>query len=119
MHAKSRSVTLKQILGVRVTDEERTVFQLRAEEAGLSLSEWSRRALLASVSTSPETRLLLAELLAFRKLALWLQAQTIKGVLLDEAAFKQAVEQAEITKLLWADERIERYFAAEVKEPAA
>jgi predicted HicB family RNase H-like nuclease len=45
MHSRVRSASLTETLGIRVTEDERNTLQIRAEEAGISLSEWCRQLL--------------------------------------------------------------------------
>ncbi len=108
MQAKSNSLALSATLGVRVTDSERSVFAERAEGAGLSLSEWCRQAILGSVSTSPDTRLLLAEIIAARKLTLWSLVQVSKSKPLDR--IHDQITEANAVKFAAAEECIAQYF---------
>jgi hypothetical protein len=81
----------------------------RAQQAGLSLSEWCRQALLRALDVSPETRLLLSELLAIRKVFLALHVEALQGQPLNEQRVRQAVENAEATKHAMADSRIHAF----------
>jgi hypothetical protein len=49
-------------VSARVTQKERRLLEKRAQGEGLTLSQWARRELLASVSVSHDTRLILSEL---------------------------------------------------------
>lgn len=66
MEAGSRPKILTGCIAARITPEEEALVRQRAEAAGLSPSEWARRALTAVASTSPETRLLLEQIEALR-----------------------------------------------------
>lgn len=106
MHARTRTASLTETLGIRVTEEERQALEERAELAHLSLSEWCRQVLLASIETSPETRLLLSELLAFRRVFLALQVELVQGNQPTPERLRAAMEEAERTKFEMADKRI-------------
>ena len=106
MHSRVRSASLTATLGIRVTEQERSTLEQRAEEACLSLSEWCRQLLLAGIAISPETRLILSELLALRKVFLALKVDRIHGQELTESRIKEVVDQTEATKFAMAERRI-------------
>jgi hypothetical protein len=109
MHARTRAASLTETLGIRVTEDERRALEERADEAHLSLSEWCRQALLASVSTSPETRLVLSEVLALRRVFLALQVDLLQGRELTEDRIRAAMEEADRTKFEMAEKRISAF----------
>lgn len=109
MHARIRTASLTETLGIRVTEDERRALEARADEAHLSLSEWCRQALLASVSTSPETRLVLSEVLALRRVFLALQVDLLQGRELTEERIRAAMEEADRTKFEMAEKRISAF----------
>jgi hypothetical protein len=92
-----------------VTEDERKTLELRAEEAGLSLSEWCRQLLMAGLEVSPETRLILSEMLAMRKVFLALHIDALQGQPMNEQRVRQAVENADATKFAMADGRIHAF----------
>jgi hypothetical protein len=92
-----------------VTPEEEERIRERAAEVGLTKSEWCRQAILRSLETGAETRLLLAELLAIRKVFLALHVDVLQGQSLSEPRIRQVVEQAESTKFAMADNRIQAF----------
>jgi hypothetical protein len=109
MHARTRAASLTETLGIRVTEDERKMLEIRAEEAGLSLSECCRQLLVSSLSVTAETRLLLSEVLAIRKVFLALLIDQIQGQKPTEQRIRQVVEQAEATKLAMTDSRIHSF----------
>lgn len=114
MEAKTNSVALVETLGIRVTAAERKAFELRAEKDGLSLSEWCRRALFASAKVSTETRLLLSEIIAARRIITSIQIIVAAGKPLDDKTLKEGAKHVDSLKLSLADERIADYFAKTV-----
>ena len=54
MHSRVRSASLTETLGIRVTKDERNTLEKRADEAGISLSEWCRQLLLTGLAVSPK-----------------------------------------------------------------
>ncbi len=116
MEAKTNSVALVETLGIRVTAAERKAFELRAEKDGLSLSEWCRRALFASAKVSTETRLLLSEIIAARRMITSIQITVAAGKPLDDKTLKDGAKHVDSLKLSLADERIADYFAKTATE---
>ena len=106
MHARTRTASLTETLGIRVTEEERQALEQRAEEAHLSLSEWCRQALLGSIETSPDTRLILSELLGLRRMFLALQVDAVHGHEVTPERLRTVMDEAEKTKFEMADKRI-------------
>jgi Mobilization protein NikA len=109
MHASNRSKTLTGNVAARVTPEEQTRLQQRADEAGLTLSEWARQVLLEAVRSSQETRLLLSELLALRMIVLRLQLDLIDGEQPTKERLKEILERADATKHALAEQRIQGF----------
>jgi len=117
MHARTRAASLTETLGIRVTEDERRALEERAEEAHLSLSEWCRQALLGSVSTSPETRLVLSEVLALRRVFLALQVELLQGREVTEDRIRAAMEEADRTKFEMVEKRISAFRERGQKRP--
>ena len=109
MHSRVRSASLTETLGIRVTEEERKTFELRAEENGLSLSEWCRQLLVSGLAVTPETRLILSELLAVRKVFLALLIDLAQGQKPTEQRIREAVENGEATKFAMTENRIHAF----------
>jgi len=76
---------------------------------GLTKSEWCGQAILWSLETGAETRLLLAEFLAIRKVFLALHVDVLQGHRPTEQRIREAIEQAEATKFAMADNRIQAF----------
>jgi hypothetical protein len=106
MHSRVRSASLTETLGIRVTEDERDALEKRAEEAGISLSEWCRQLLLDGILVSTETRLILSEVLSVRKVFLALMLDLIQGQQPTESRIREVVDNAEATKFAMAENRI-------------
>lgn len=111
MLAISRSKILTVSVTAKHTADEETRIRETADRAGLTVSEWARQTHLAAISVSPETRMILAELAAFRQLSGWFQLQHLQKKAFDASAIKEEVAKVDSLKFSWADERIEKYFA--------
>ncbi|MGH9622752.1 MAG: plasmid mobilization protein [Bryobacteraceae bacterium] len=109
MHSAKRQKTLTEYIGARLTPAEGGQVRERAEEAGLTKSEWCRQVVLEALETGPETRLLLAELMALRKIFLTLHKEAVEGGELSAQRVKTVVEDAEATKHAMADQRIHAF----------
>lgn len=107
MHVANRSKTLTGNVAARVTPEEQAHLQQRADEAGLTLSEWARQVLLEAVRSSRETRLLLSELLALRMIVLRIHLDLIEGDQPTKERLKEILERADATKHALAEQRIQ------------
>ena len=97
--SRTRSVTAK------VTPTEELLLKAEADRAGLTLSEWSREALLSFTKVSPDTRLLLAETMALRMVVVRLLADSIQGIKPSEERLKILLQQADQAKFQHADTR--------------
>ncbi|HEX7362242.1 MAG TPA: hypothetical protein VF283_17260 [Bryobacteraceae bacterium] len=106
MHSAKRPKTLTEYIGARLTPVEGEQVRERADQAGLTKSEWCRQVVLEALETGPETRLLLAELMALRKIFLTLHKEAVEGGELSAQRVKAVVEDAEATKHAMADQRI-------------
>ncbi len=111
MLATSRSKILTVSVTAKHTSDEETRIKETADRAGLTVSEWARQTHLAAISVSPEARMILAELAAFRQLSGWFQLQHLQKKAFDASAIKEEVAKVDSLKFAWADERIEKYFA--------
>ena len=109
-------------VGTKVSEEEFAALEGRARAAGLTLSEWVRKALLAEpeadrlggeLGGDPGMEVILAELLALRSLFLNLQFRADKGAL-TEAEMRGLIERADAVKMERARERLESVRAAAV-----
>lgn len=109
MHSRVRSASLTETLGIRVTEDERDALEKRAEEAGISLSEWCRQLLLDGILVSTETRLILSEVLSVRKVFLALMLDLIQGQQPTESRIREVVDNAEATKFAMAENRIHAF----------
>ncbi len=73
---------MSQVVGIRLTDEEKSAAERAARQAGLSLSEFGRRAVLAAaarVESTPEPRVTVPDQ-SWRVTAEWLAEQLADAV---------------------------------------
>ncbi len=106
LHSSKRSKTLTHYLSSRLTPAEEEAIKARANEAGISKSEWCRKAILGYLDLPLGNRLLLEELMALRKIILALELDQSHGVPLTEDRLRFLIEQAETTKCAMAESRI-------------
>src|SRR5579862_8627687 len=100
MKAAMQGKTRPGYLSARVTAEEETTAKRLAEEAGLSTSEWCRRAIVAATVFNPELRVVLAEIVGSRQLLLGLVAALMPG---NEDVLKRETAAADQRKFAIAD----------------
>lgn len=106
MHNPKRPKRLTNYISSRLTQDEEELICMRAEAAGITKSEWCRRAILGSLDVSPGTRLVLQEVLALRKIFLALQLDKMQGEPPSEDRLRFLVDQAESTKRAMAETRV-------------
>jgi hypothetical protein len=113
LHTAKRYKTLAGSATARLTAEEEERVRQRAAEARLTTSEWCRRAIVQALDAGPETRLLLAELMALRKIFLTIHAEVLQGQEPSAQRWKVIVDDAEATKYAMADQRIQKLYSGE------
>ncbi len=112
MHAQRRPRIRTKSVTAKVTPEEETLLRSRAAAEGITLGEWSRNALLAAARVSPDTRLLLSEIMALRMSFLALHAELLAGgEPPTNERIKQVVDGADKGKFAAADRRIQSYLS--------
>jgi hypothetical protein len=109
VHSSKHSKTLTASITTKVTPEEQQIIRQRAQEAGLRPSEWCRQVLLSGLIITPETSLILSELLAVRKVFLALLIDLAQGQKPTEQRIREVVENGEATKLAMAESRIHAF----------
>ena len=101
-------------LGTKVSEEEFAQLEAAASERGLTLSEWCRETLLASVNSqeeksadSPKTgQALMAELVALRAILLNVLFKLANGEKLTAEEMQRLIDRADSDKLKKARERL-------------
>lgn len=106
MHSSTRPKTLIATVTAKHTVEEEQRIKERADAAGLTVSEWARQTHLEALSVSPETRLILSELLGLRRMFLALQVDAVHGHEVTPERLRTVMDEAEKTKFEMADKRI-------------
>lgn len=109
MHRPARLKTLSGNVTAHLTPAEENRMKERAESAGLTKSEWCRQAILGALETPLDAQLVLAEIMALRKIILALHLDSIHGEKLTEQRLRMLVEQAETSKHAMADARIHAF----------
>jgi hypothetical protein len=109
MYAAKRAKSLTGVAGVRLTSAEQARVDQRANEAGLTKSEWCRQVILNALDTPPEIQLLLSEFLALRALVLALNAEALQGNKLTEQRITAMIQQADAKKYAMAESRIRAF----------
>jgi hypothetical protein len=105
-------------LGTKVSEEEFAQLERAASERGLTLSEWCRETLLASVNGhEPQAaagtgQALMAELVALRAILLNVLFKQANGQKLTAEEMQRLIDRADSDKLAKARERL-----AQVREP--
>src|SRR5947209_2086051 len=106
MVSSKRSKTLTNYMSSRLTPAEEELIKARATEAGISRSEWCRKAILGCLDLPLGNRLIMEELMALRKVLLALKLDETHGLPLSEDRLRFLIEQAETTKAAMAQSRI-------------
>lgn len=109
MHSSKRHKTLTNYLSSRLTPDEEERIKVRAEETGVTKSEWCRQAILSCLETPLSARLILAELMSLRKILLALKLDEIHSQIITEDRLRLIVEQAEVSKFAMAENRIHSF----------
>ena len=109
MHGSISSKTLTASITAKLTENEQMLIKRQAKAQGLRPSEWCRRVLVSAVECPSETRLVLSEVLAVRKVFLALLLDLIQGQKPTEMRIREVVEQAEATKFAMAESRIHAF----------
>src|SRR6185437_5911021 len=106
MQAKKRSKRLNSVVAIRLSSEQAFQLSERARQAGQTSSEWGRRTILQARDASVDTRLILAETLALRKIVLALQLDLLHGLTAHQQPLRFIMEHAECTKFAMTESRI-------------
>jgi hypothetical protein len=106
MQVKKRSKRLNSVVAIRLSSEQAFQLSERARQTGQTSSEWGRQTILQALDASLDTRLILAETLALRKIVLALQLDLLQGQAVNEQRLRSIVENAESTKFAMTESRI-------------
>lgn len=109
MHRSTRAKTLTATVTAKHTPDECNDIQKAADASGLTVSEWARQTHLKALSTGPDVRLVLSEVLALRRISLVLQVDLLQGRQLTEERLRAAMEEADRTKFEMAEKRISAF----------
>src|SRR3954465_3156746 len=106
METKKRSKNLNSVVAIRLSGVQAARLLERAQQTGQTSSEWGRQTIVQALETSVDTRLLLSETLALRKIVLALHVDLLQGQTVTEQRLRTIVENAEATKFAMAESRI-------------
>ncbi len=106
MKPRQRSKTLGARLCLRLTDNEAERVATTASEARLTVSEWSRRAVMDALECPPWARLMLGEFLAMRSVLVDLHNDLIQGIPPSNDRLKTILQVADSRKFAQADGRL-------------
>ena len=106
MQAKKRLKRLNSVVAIRLSSEQAFRLAERARQTGQTSSEWGRQTILQALDASLDTRLILAETLALRKIVLALQLDLLQGNAVTEQRLRAIVENAESTKFAMTESRL-------------
>lgn len=119
MYASKRVKTRTRSVTAKVTAQEEQQLKIRAEEAGLTLSEWARQMLLQSIKASPEARLILSEFMALRTVLLVLHTDILQDREITQERIKLALDHADAAKFATAEKRISAFLSERTRSTAA
>ncbi len=118
MHPPTRRRTLNGSATAKLTREEEKRVRERADECGLTKSEWCRQVILKALEAPPETRIVVAEFMALRAFLLTLHTDLLQGREVTRERIAAALEQGDAKKYAMADSRIQQY-RCEAAKPQA
>jgi hypothetical protein len=101
-----RTKTLTGVTSLRLTPDEEKQIARAADERGLTKSQWLRQTILQALKGSPESLVMLAELMALRAVILPLHAEILKGNRLTDAFIAETLKQADARKYTMAENRL-------------
>jgi uncharacterized protein (DUF1778 family) len=101
--AKPQGKTRLVCLGTRITAAENAMVKAAAEAAGLTRSEWCRKAVMQAASFSSDMRIVLAEVVGTRQVLVGLVGALLPG---NEDIVRHELAAADIRKFPLADSRI-------------
>jgi hypothetical protein len=106
MQAKKRTKRLNSVVAIRLSSDQAFRLSERARQTGQTSSEWGRQTILQALDASLDTRLILAETLALRKIVLALQLDLLQGQAVTEQRLRSIIENAESTKFAMTESRV-------------
>ncbi|MGI9072265.1 MAG: plasmid mobilization protein [Bryobacteraceae bacterium] len=118
MHPPIRRRTLNGSATAKLTGDEEKRVRERAEDCGLTTSEWCRQVILKALDAPPETRIVVAEFMALRALLLTLHTDVLQGRDVTKERIAAALEQGDAKKYAMADSRLQQY-RSEAAKPRA
>lgn len=109
MHTPTRRRTLNGSATAKLTGEEEKRVRERADECGLTKSEWCRQVILKALDAPAEARIVVAEFMALRTLLLMLHTDLLQGRNVTNERIAAALEHGDARKYAMADSRLQQY----------
>jgi uncharacterized protein (DUF1778 family) len=106
LEASERRKKYEVTINAKVTAETEAAIQAAAAARGLKRSEWLRQVVLDALNEDAGTRILLAELLAFRSAMLTMQKQSWRVDGFDDGRLAELVKAVDARKFALADARL-------------
>ena len=106
MKTTQRPKTLTASVGAKHTPEEERRIKIAANNAGLTVSEWSRQTHLEALQCPPWSEVLLREIMALRRIVVALQLDSCQGHALTRQRLQAIVDSAETDKAAMAAARL-------------
>ena len=120
MPRQSSLISRSHPLSAKLTQSELLRVQSRAEQEGLTVSEWTRGTVLRALEVDPVTRTMMAEFLAMRRIVLTLYTELrTGGKELSAAAIDRLVADTDLRKYALADRRIRDTLGLPIEEDPA
>jgi hypothetical protein len=120
MPRQSSLVSRSRPLSAKLTEAELLRVQRRAEQEGLTVSEWTRATVLRCLDVDPVTRTMMAEFLAMRRIVLTLYTELRSGGKeLSAGAIDRLVADSDLRKYALADRRIRDTLGLPIEEDPA
>jgi hypothetical protein len=106
MHAAVVEKSYTESVGAKVKPEMAAAVRAAAEVAGMKPGEWLRRVIGNALRGNPETRIVLAEVMALGTAILTLQSSEWRGKDFTDEQLKALVDACDARKFAQADKRI-------------
>ena len=106
MHAAVTQKSYTESVGTKVKPEMAAGVRGAAAAEGMKPGEWLRKVIGNALRGNPETRVLLAEVMALRTAILTLQSTEWRGKDFTDAQLKELIDTCDARKFAQADKRI-------------
>jgi hypothetical protein len=101
-----RTKSLTGVTSLRLTPDEEAQVAEASAQRGLTKSEWLRQTILRTLKGSPDTRLILAEVIGARAVVVSLLGRLSNGIQITDEVIKTVIDQVNLLKSEAADKRM-------------